>query len=177
METRLKFIREVEPRLIGRKKIKMAECLCECGNKVITRFQYYKSNHTKSCGCLKSFFISEVNVKHSHSSNNGVKKTSREYNSWGSMKNRCYNPKNNRWNSYGGRGIKVCDRWLNSFENFLEDMGERPNGCSIDRIDPNGNYEPNNCRWATSKEQGKNKRVHIQNLNNRYFILVWRNTK
>jgi len=80
------------------------------------------------------------------------------YKTWCNMKQRCNNPNQPKYKNWGGRGIKVCDRWLNSFENFIQDMGERPQGTSIDRINVNGNYEPNNCRWATIKEQNNNKR-------------------
>ncbi len=79
------------------------------------------------------------------------------YKSWQKMKERCYSAKANRYHVYGGRGIKVCERWLNSFTNFLEDMGERPEGMTLDRVDVNSDYTPKNCRWATYKEQSNNK--------------------
>ena len=81
-----------------------------------------------------------------------------EYNTWSSMKQRCLNPNNPHYKYYGGRGIKICDRWLNSFENFFTDMGKRPKGkYSIDRIDNYGNYEPENCRWVKTELQALNK--------------------
>jgi hypothetical protein len=84
------------------------------------------------------------------------------YGSWASAKARCTTVTNDRYSSYGGRGITMCERWLNSFENFYEDMGQRPEGTSLDRIDCNGNYEPSNCRWATYKEQSNNQRIHVE---------------
>ncbi len=88
-----------------------------------------------------------------------TKKHSTEYMCWGTMKKRCVNPNTKRYSDYGGRGIKVCDRWLNSFQNFFDDMGRRPSpNHSLDRINNDGDYEPTNCAWRTRHEQGSNKR-------------------
>ena len=118
-----------------------------------------KKNPKVSCGCKPhEFYVTQSlngSVYHGHS------KLGKDsiYQIWQSMKQRCYNPNTARYSSYGGRGIKICDRWLNSFLNFLEDMGPRPNpDYSIDRIDVNGDYEPDNCRWATVKIQNENRR-------------------
>jgi hypothetical protein len=88
---------------------------------------------------------------------------------WSAMLYRCRNPKATRYSRYGGRGITVCERWL-SFQNFLDDMGERPPGASINRIDNNGNYEPGNCRWATRAEQSKNQKKGKRNPVNGRFV-------
>lgn len=118
-----------------------------------------KSGNTKSCKCLQKDINIKQSTLHGHRS---VGNTTETYRSWQMMKNRCLNRKDVQWKDYGGRGIKVCKRWM-KFENFLEDMGERPKGCSLDRKNNNKNYCKSNCRWTTPKQQARNKR-------NNYFI-------
>lgn len=129
-------------------------CRCDCGAvKPIRNQCLAREKYTKSCGCSKGEFITQGKIKHGMAE-------SREYRIWGAMKRRCYVPKCDKFHLYGGRGIRVCDRWLHSFENFLADMGPQPSPKhSIDRYpDVNGHYEPDNCRWATQKEQMQNTR-------------------
>ena len=109
-----------------------------------------RTGNTKSCGCLKWELSKTRNLQH------GMCRTS-EYNIWASMKQRCLNPRNAAYEYYGGRGIKPCDEWL-SFIPYFADTGSRPEGCSLNRIDNDGIYEPTNCSWADAKQQAHNRR-------------------
>ena len=130
---------------------KMWYCACECGGNTTTTTTHLRSGHTKSCGCTRG----ESRKRHGHA---GVKGHTATYTAWSAMWNRCTNANAKQWKDWGGRGIRVCDRWL-KFENFLEDMGERPSPKhSLDRKNNDGNYEPGNCRWATKAQQSSNTR-------------------
>ena len=130
------------------------KCVCDCGQETTATGSDLRSGHKKSCGCLQREITSENSTKHGHAK---PKQQTRTYVSWASMHTRCKNKNAMNFKHYGGRGISVCERW-ESFENFLIDMGERPSGKSLDRIDVDGNYELSNCKWSTASEQVKNQR-------------------
>lgn len=141
----------------NKKKLKQWLCVCDCGNEKVVAGSDLISGNTKSCGCLNIERIRERSLKHGHTKQY---KLSPEYQSWRSMIKRCTQIKNVAYHNYGGRGIKVCDRWIERFENFFEDMGKKPSpNQSLDRIDVNGNYEPGNCKWSTGFEQSRNQRL------------------
>jgi hypothetical protein len=138
----------------------MYECKCKCGNIIVSQYYHLKSGHTKSCGCEKG----DCGRKETHGHWVGNKPT-REWITWHAMKGRCYNKNRKCYKWYGAKGVIVCDRWLDSFENFYADMGDKPTiKHSIDRINPFGNYEPTNCKWATAKEQANNKRKNYAEI-------------
>jgi len=134
-------------------------CACECGAETIVTTDRLNQGDTRSCGCLARDTTRELGlrfgpqIKHGHNRGHSPTPT---YRSWQGMKARCSNPNDPYFHRYGGRGITVCDRWK-EFENFLSDVGVRPEGRTLDRIDPDGNYEPGNFRWATPVEQAQNR--------------------
>ncbi len=146
----LKLIRDLGKISYGKQGQSQKEglYLCHCGKEFESLINNVKRGNTKSCGCSRK--------------THGKAKT-KEYQCWQNMKKRCYNSKDINYENYGARGIVVCDRWLNSFEDFYSDMKDCPEGYSLDRIDVDGNYEPDNCRWSTRSEQAYNTRIPKNN--------------
>ena len=138
----------------GNRKETRWQCLCECGNERLVKAYSLTHGDSQSCGCLQKELTRKKFLKHGCAAGG---KLTRAYEVWLNMRNRCNNPNHPSYKNYGGRGISVCDRW-SDFKGFLEDMGEQPAGLEIDRIENDGDYEPGNCRWATSKQQKENNR-------------------
>ena len=130
-------------------------CICDCGSTSLAVINHLRNGQRVSCGCAKTAGnqIKKKSAKHGHYVGNVPTAT---YRIWSGMKSRCLNKNVPEYKNYGGRGIKVCERWMD-FSNFLEDMGARPDGLSIDRVNNDGHYEPDNCRWATEIEQHNNR--------------------
>lgn len=134
------------------------KCVCDCGNETVVTTTNLKTGHTQSCGCLHKERAAKVTGDRSRTHG---KTHTRAHRIWAMMKDRCNNPKSTSYPNYGARGIKVCDRWANSFELFHQDMGDPPSmNHTLDRIDNDGNYEPSNCKWSTSAEQASNTRFN-----------------
>lgn len=152
-KSRLVWIERVTP---PRTRTHKSRRLCHCGKEFIASNNNVRRGHTKSCGCQHYVRSTKFKARHGHFVGN---KPSKTYVSWQAMIARCTNPKHPAYAKYHDAGITICDRWLKSFDAFLADMGERPAGKTLDRYpDPAGNYEPDNCRWATPKEQQRNRR-------------------
>lgn len=162
---RLTVVEVFDSEIDSKHSSRKCRCICERGNEVVVCSSSLKRENTKSCGCLQLESASRVNVKHGGTND-------RLYKIWLSMKSRCYREKQKVYSNYGGRGIQVCEEWLNdygAFRDWAYDNGYNESAahgeCTIDRINVNGNYCPENCRWVSVKEQNQNKR------NNRILTL------
>jgi len=141
--------------ITGKQRLRKAIFQCECGNKIITRISAVIHGKVQSCGCKRTNSLLKRITKHS-------KHLSSEYVSWESMKQRCLNPKCKSYPNYGKRGILICERWINSFQNFFDDLGTKPSkNHSLERLDVNGNYTPENCIWGTKFQQDRNRRSNV----------------
>jgi hypothetical protein len=132
--------------------------MCDCGTQKAVALDHVRSGRINSCGCLRNEVTAARSITHGHSVG---RKESRELKSYNHTKSRCMNPRDKKYPQYGGRGISMCEEWLNDASKFIEDMGPCPSGMTIDRIDPNGNYEKLNCRWATTYQQARTRTDNV----------------
>lgn len=152
---RLRVVGPIESRLLGKRVRRFVWCECGCGDRHLARLSGLVAGRVRSCGCDRAAGLRRHNALRRGT---GVYRSA-EYRTWERMKARCYRSDHRGYRHYGGRGIAVCARWLGSFAAFLSDMGVRPAGCSIERLDVNGDYEPGNCVWADKYVQALNKRT------------------
>ena len=145
----------------------LCSCRCDCGTEIITRLNRLISGDTKSCGCLKRELARSM-VKKGLNRTHGLYGTG-AHTTWSQMIQRCKNKNNPAYKDYGGRGISICKEW-EKFENFHNDMGDRPIGLELDRRNNDGNYEPNNCRWVTPKINARNRRTTILSMEKAVLI-------
>lgn len=138
-------------------------CSCDCGGSIETSVNRLRTGTTRSCGCLQEQQRKYGSITHGHSMGGQVSPT---YAAWANMINRCTNPQNPEYEHYGGRGVRVCQKWLDSFQEFLFDMGEKPEGYLLDRENNNGHYIPENCRWVDYSTSNKNRRPFTKGKTN-----------
>jgi hypothetical protein len=170
---RLTILKEVEPILYKKGTARRVLCKCECGKEKVIDFNSIRTSKSKSCGCLNKEVSSRTSTKHGLAMlSTGVRHP--DYCIWIKMKSRCLNPNDKSYKNYGGRGIKVCKEWQESFTSFIDDMGWRPNKkYSLERINYNKDYCPENCKWILKSEQTKNcRRVKLIAYNGKEHCLT-----